>query len=302
MNNRKIQAHIYSKSPIFLFKALTVITLSNTYFCGYYYSMKKLVAIVTLAVLFACNNGTKDPQPETPPVNTPKIMSYSVIATYPHDTSSYTQGLIVYKGQLYEGTGNYGKSRLRRVEIKTGKALQDISLPAEYFGEGITILHDTLYQLTWKEKKVFVYTLKDFKKIREYTVDFEGWGITNDGSNLIISAGGSNEILYYKPEGFTLLKRQSITEAGLPADNLNELEYIDGFIYANQYQTPYILKISPTSGEVVAKTDITDLYTRSKAKYSETEVPNGIAYDADTRKIYITGKWWPELYELQLGQ
>ena len=109
MNNRKIQAPEHSKNPILLFKPLTVITLPNTYFCGYYYIMKKLISIASLTILFACNNGSKDPQPETPPVNTPKIMSYSVIATYPHDTSSYTQGLIVYKGQLYEGTGNYEK-------------------------------------------------------------------------------------------------------------------------------------------------------------------------------------------------
>jgi len=264
--------------------------------------MRNFLVIASLFLLAACNNGTTDPQPETPPVSSTKIMSYSVLATYPHDTSSYTQGLIIYNGQLYEGTGNYGKSRLRRVDLKTGKPLQDIALPAEYFGEGITILRDTLYQLTWREKKVFVYTLKDFKKIREYAVDFEGWGITNDGTNLIISAGGSNELLYYQPENFTLLRRQSISEAGLPAESLNELEFIDGFIYANQYQTPYILKISPTSGEVLAKTDITDLLNRSKARYSETEVANGIAYDPATKKIYVTGKWWPELYEVQFGQ
>ena len=264
--------------------------------------MRKLIVFASLFLLAACNNGTADPKPETPPVNSPKIMSYSVLATYPHDTSSYTQGLIVYNGQLYEGTGNYGVSRLRRVDVKTGKALQDLALDPKYFGEGITILRDTVYQLTYKEGKVFVYTLKDFKKIKEYVVDFEGWGLTNDGTNLIISAGGTNELLYYKPDGFTLLRRQVITEAGMPADNLNELEYIDGFIYANQYQTPYILKINPASGEVVAKTDITDLWTRSKSRNSNLDVANGIAYDTATKKIYLTGKWWPELYEVQFGQ
>jgi glutaminyl-peptide cyclotransferase len=302
MNNRKIQAPEYRKSPLLLFKALTVITLSDTYFCGNYYNMRKLIVIASLLLFAACNNGTSDPKPETPVVNSPKIMSYSVLATYPHDTGSYTQGLIVYNGQLYEGTGNYGVSRLRRVDVKSGKALQDLALDPKYFGEGITILRDTIYQLTYKEGKVFVYTLKDFKKIKEYDVDFEGWGITNDGKNLIISAGGSNELLYYNPAGFTLLRRQSITEASMPAYNLNELEFIDGFIYANQYQTPYILKISPTSGEVVAKTDISDLWTRSKARNANLDVPNGIAYDAATKKIYVTGKWWPELYEVQFGQ
>ncbi len=264
--------------------------------------MKKLAPVFLLFLMAACNNGGEDPKPETPPFNLPKIMSYSVLATYPHDTSSYTQGLIVYNGQLYEGTGNYKLSRLRRVDVKTGKALQDLALDPKYFGEGITILRDTVYQLTYKEGKVFVYTLKDFKKIKEYDVDFEGWGLTNDGTNLIISAGGTNELLYYRPEGFTLLRRQSITEAGRPADSLNELEYIDGYIYANQYQTPFILKISPTSGEVVAKTDITDLWTRSKARYGNLDVPNGIAYDTASKKVYLTGKWWPELYEVQFGQ
>lgn len=302
MKNRKIQAPDYRKIPIFLFKALTVITISSSYFCGNYYFMRKLIGIAIPFLFAACNNGTSDPKPETPPVNSPKIMSYSVLATYPHDTSSYTQGLIVYKGQLYEGTGNYGLSRLRKVDLKTGKAIQDLALDPKFFGEGITILRDTIYQLTYKEGKVFVYTLKDFKKIKEYVVNFEGWGLTNDGTNLIVSAGGSNELLYYKPEGFTLLRRQTITEAGLPAESLNELEYINGFIYANQYQTPYILKINPTSGEVVAKTDITDLLIRSKARYNKLDVPNGIAYDTATQKVYLTGKWWPELYEVQFGQ
>jgi glutamine cyclotransferase len=263
--------------------------------------MKFLFPITALFLLTACNNGGTEPKPETPVVNSPKIMSYSIVASYPHDTSSYTEGLIVYNGQLYESTGNYKQSRLRRVDLKTGKPLQDLALAPEYFGEGITILHDTLYQLTYKENKVFVYTLKDFKKIKEYTVDFEGWGLTNDGTNLIVT-NGSNELLYYKPDGFKFLRRQAITEAGSPAYNLNEPEYIDGYIYANQYTTPYIFKIDPAKGEVVAKTDITDLWNRCKSKYSETEYPNGIAYDPATKKIYITGKWWPELYEVQFGQ
>lgn len=264
--------------------------------------MKKLAPFFLVLVLIACNNGGEEPKPDIPPVKRPNIMSYSVLAAYPHDTSSYTQGLIVYKGQLYEGTGNYGVSRLRRVDLKTGKALQDLALDPKYFGEGITILRDTIYQLTYKEGKVFVYTLKDFKKIKEYDVEFEGWGLTNDGTNLIVSAGGTNELLYYKPEGFTLLRRQSITEAGMPAENLNELEYIDGFIYANQYQTTYILKINPSSGEVVAKTDINDLLIRSKSRNNNLDYANGIAYDTATKKVYITGKWWPELYEVQFGQ
>ncbi|MBI3138704.1 MAG: glutaminyl-peptide cyclotransferase [Sphingobacteriales bacterium] len=263
--------------------------------------MKFVQVFIGLLLLPACNGTGNDPKPETPPVNIPKSLSYSIVATYPHDTSSYTQGLLVYNGQLYEGTGNYKKSRLRKIDLKTGEALQEISLNPLYFGEGVTILRDTVYQLTWKEKKVLVYTLKDFKKIKEYTVDFEGWGLTTDGSNLIVTTG-TGELFFYKPDGFTLLRTQVVTEAGTPTYNLNELEYIDGYIYANQYTTPYIFKINPTTGEIVAKADLTNTWNRAKSLYTETEVPNGIAYDAVTKKIYITGKWWPELYEVQFSQ
>ncbi|MEQ1677053.1 MAG: glutaminyl-peptide cyclotransferase, partial [Chitinophagaceae bacterium] len=137
--------------------------------------MKQLLLIALSALLFStCKN--KDAEPDKPDPNAPKSMSYSIVATYPHDTSSYTQGLLIYNGSMYEGTGNYGNSKLRKIELKTGKAEQEISLDKQYFGEGVTILNDTVYQLTYKEKKVFVYTLKDFKKIKEYDVNFEGWG------------------------------------------------------------------------------------------------------------------------------
>lgn len=229
-------------------------------------------------------------------------MTYSIVNAYPHDTSSYTQGLIIYKGEMYEGTGNYGHSRLMKVDIKTGQILKAIALDSKYFGEGITILHDTVYQLTWKEKKAFVYTLPDFKKIKEYNVDFEGWGITNDGKNLIVSSGGGSDLLYFDPSTFKLLKTQTVTEAGSPSFNINELEYINGYIYANQYLYPYIFKIDPATGEIVAKADLTKMWNRVKAVDPEADVPNGIAYDSTTKKIYITGKLWPELYEVQFGQ
>lgn len=261
--------------------------------------MKKYLFICTLVFLVACKNNDKqepDPLPEGP-----KTINYSIINSYPHDTSSYTQGLLIYKGDMYEGTGNYGFSKLKKVDYKTGKTLQEISLGKEYFGEGVTILNDTIYQLTWKEKKVFVYTLKDFKKVKEFSVDIEGWGLTNDGNNLIVSTGGS-DLNYYEPSTFKLLKTQTVIESGTPSFNINELEYIDGFIYANQYQFPYILKIDPATGVVVAKADLTAMWDRIKAINPEVDVPNGIAYDSATKKMYITGKWWPELYEVQFSQ
>jgi len=228
-------------------------------------------------------------------------MSDSIIATYPHDTSSYTQGLLFYKGELYEGTGLPGKSKLMKVDLKTGKALQKIDLDPQYFGEGISIINDTVYQLTWQDKLVFVYSLKDFKKIKEFPLNTEGWGLTTDGKQLIAS-DGSSSLYYYDPATFKLLKTQDVTEGGSLSYNLNELEYIDGFIYANQYQAPYIFKIDPATGQIVAKADLTSMWDRIRAIDPAADVPNGIAYDETTKKIYITGKLWPELYEIQFGQ
>ncbi len=263
--------------------------------------MKTFLSVSTLVLLASCNgkNGNDNNNDHHP--ETTKSISYSIIGTYPHDTSSYTQGLVIYNGEMYEGTGNYGHSKLLKVDWKTGKAEKEVSLDPKYFGEGITILHDTIYQLTWKEKTVFVYTLKDFKKIKEFTVDIEGWGLTNDGKQLIVSTGAS-DLNYYDPSTFKLVKTQTVTEGGSPSFNINELEYIDGFIYANQYQYPYIFKIDPANGQVVAKADLTSMWDRIRAIDADADVPNGIAYDTATKKTYITGKWWPELYEIQFSQ
>lgn len=262
--------------------------------------MKKILALALIISLAACKNDDGE-SPDSPKPEAPKNISYSILSTFPHDTSSYTQGLIVYKGELYEGTGNYGFSKLRKVDLKTGKAIQEISLDPIYFGEGVTILNDTIYQLTWKEKKVFAYTLKDFKKVKEFPIETEGWGLTTDGKNLIVSTGGS-DLYFYEPTTFKLLKTQTVMDTGSPSFNLNELEFIDGFVYANQYLYPYLFKINPESGQVVAKIDLNKMWDRVKAIDPHAEVPNGIAYDADTKKIYVTGKLWPELYEIQFSQ
>ena len=229
---------------------------------------------------------------------------HTLIETLPHDTSFYTQGLTFYKSELYESTGDpgdNGKSRLMKIDLRTGKVLKGISLTNKYFGEGITILRDTIYQLTWKEHKVFVYTLNDFKKVKEYDINTQGWGITNDGKKLIVSTG-SGVLYYYDPSTFTLLSKSSIMEGNSQTFNLNELEYIDGFVYANQYQYPYILKIDPVTESVVAKYDVTDLWKKAQALKPDVDYPNGIAYNDMTKKIYVTGKLWPEMYEIQFGQ
>jgi glutamine cyclotransferase len=250
-----------------------------------------------------CKNQDRDTSgPDTPRPGEPKILSYSIGPVYPHDTSTFTEGLLIYKNEMYESGGDYGRSRLLKVDLKTGAILKSVNLEDQYFGEGIVIVNDTIYQLTYREKTGFMYSVKDFRKIKEFsfTAQKEGWGMTTDGKEIIASDGTSN-LYYYQPGTFRLLRTQSVTEAGSLSFNLNELEYINGYIYANQWQQPYILKIDPSSGAIVAKADLTDVWNRVKAKDPSVDVPNGIAYDSTTKKIYVTGKKWPDLYEIQFG-
>lgn len=257
-----------------------------------------LLSVVLLGIISCNNNKSDNDKTDLQPGNTPvvKPMTYTVINSFPHDTSSFTQGLVIYNGQLYEGTGLNNQSHLMKVNLKTGVAEKKIALDSVYFGEGITILHDTIYQLTWQSHVVFAYTLKDFKKVKEFKINTEGWGITNDGKRLVVSDGSSN-LFFYDPATFDLLLTLPVPD-GL---NLNELEYIDGYIYANEWQLPYILKIDPQTGFVIAKADLSDLWQKVNNK-DPNAVPNGIAYDAATKKIYITGKLWPSLFEVQFSQ
>lgn len=257
---------------------------------------------IGLAVLFSiatsCKNTDKSNEGPEPPKTTPAI-AYSVAATHPHDTTYFTEGLEFYKGKLLESTGLEGKSRLVEYDLATGKVAKEIKLAAQYFGEGITVLRDTVYQLTYREGAVHVYNAKDLKKIKELPyANGEGWGLTNDGANLIGNNGG-NSLYYYQPGTFTLIKSVGITENGEPAINLNELEYINGFVYANQWQLNYILKIDPVKGEVIAKMNLTPIVNQEKAQNPNAEVLNGIAYNPESKKFYVTGKNWSKIYELQ---
>lgn len=260
-----------------------------------------LSALFSLIVLISCgdsdagNNGNL-----VSTTSNVSQLSYSVAATFPHDTSSYTQGLEFYKGKLLEGTGMKGKSKLAEIELKTGKPLKEIKLDTALFGEGITVLNDTLYQLTWQEKKVLVYTAKDLKKIKELPLNTDGWGITNNGKELIVTDGSSN-LYFYETGTFKLLRIQSVTADATPTAGLNELEYINGFIYANQYENPYVFKIDEGTGQIVGRIDLSDIVNRIKAKAPYANVLNGIAYNQETKKLYVTGKWWPELYEINVA-
>ena len=263
--------------------------------------MKKLLFVAALAGFIGCKNKDSD-GPDKPDPNAPKVMTYSIVSTFPHDTSSFTEGLLFYNDKMYESTGLEEKSKLIEVDLKTGKANRSINLDKKYFGEGLVIIRDTVYQLTYQTQVGFMYSLKDFKKLGEFKYEMkEGWGMTTDGKNIIASDGSSN-LYFYEPGTFKLLKIQAATESGGPAVNINELEYIDGYIYANQWQYPYILKIDPNTGIVIAKADLTKVIERARSIYPRSDVLNGIAYDPSTKKIYVTGKNWPELYEVQFSQ
>ncbi len=228
-----------------------------------------------------------------------KKYGYSVVKSYPHATTSYTQGLQIVDGELFEGTGMYGESRLMRVDIESGKELQRLAtLPKEHFGEGITILGDTIYMLTWREGVLHRYHKTTGKKIDQKLYSGEGWGLTSDGDKLYMS-DGSSRITIRDRVTFQPLASHSVTLNGRPIQMLNELEWIDGKIWANVYYTDQIVIINPKSFEVEGVIDLTGILLNSH-RSAKTDVLNGIAYDEKTKKIYITGKYWSRLFEIEI--
>jgi glutamine cyclotransferase len=266
--------------------------------------------LIILSLLAACNNPSSGDLPpgsnDKTADNTPPLINYTVIRTLPHDTSSFTEGLLVHDGQLYESTGTEPDMPLSRrslfgiVDTVTGKITPKAELDrSKYFGEGISFLHDKVYQLTWKTKKGFIYDAKTFKPIGEFPIPVkEGWGMTTDGVNLIMSDGTSN-ISYVDPNTFRLVKVVGVTDNNGPVSNINELELINGFLYANQWESNYILKIDPSSGKVIGKLNLDSLVNDARTKNKELDVLNGIAYDSATGKIYVTGKLWRNIYEIK---
>jgi len=226
------------------------------------------------------------------------VYSYKIITVYPHDKAAYTQGL-VYDGQiLYESTGLYGNSTVRQVDLETGKIQQSYSMPTRYFGEGLTIWKDRLIQLTWRSRTGFVYNKSDFKQIRNFSYEREGWGITSDGLHLIMS-DGSDTLSFINPDTFTDNGSIRVKERGKPVFNLNELEYINGSIVANIYFDNRIAIISPETGAVTGWIDLRELTAREK-NLSTVDVLNGIAYNPKNGTLLVTGKLWPELFEIEI--
>jgi glutamine cyclotransferase len=234
----------------------------------------------------------------------PELYTYKLINTYPHDPKAYTQGLEYYNGFLYESTGRKGTSSIRKVDIKTGKVLQQVDLDNQYFGEGITLFNNKIYQLTWQAGKGFIYDLNTFKREGEfkYTKSREGWGLTHNGKQLIKS-DGTERIWYLDP---TTLAEKSYIEAYTnkqKVEELNELEYVNGKIYANRWQLNSLIIIDPVSGKVDGVADLNSLKTRIKQVQvidDVDEVLNGIAYDKEHNRLFVTGKLWSKLYEIKL--
>ena len=270
---------------------------------------KPLQFLITLSLFASCTNpSTPDATGEKTVDNAPPTINYSVVRILPHDTTSFTEGLLFHEGELYESTGTEPnmpenrKSQFGVVDLKTGKINKKVELDrSKYFGEGITFLKGKVYQLTWQTKVGFIYDAKTFKQLGQFPIPVkEGWGMTTDGTNLIMSDGTSN-ISYVDPVTFRLIKVVGVTDNNGPVSNINELELINGFLYANQWQTNYILKIDPASGKVVGRLDLDGLFSTERNKYAPSDTMNGIAYDPTTGKVYITGKLWPDIYEIKFS-
>lgn len=228
-----------------------------------------------------------------------KIREYKiqVVKEYAHDTKAYTQGLFFHGGKFYESTGQFGESSFRIVDLATGKVEKRIDLNKKYFAEGSIILGDKMYMLTWTNKVAFVYDAATLQYRQSYSYPREGWGLTTDGKSLIAS-DGTSKIYFLTPE-FKLERSISVSYNGRPLRYINELEWIDGKIWANVYTTDMIVIIDPKSGVVESAIDCSGLLP-AKLRTPDTDVLNGIAYDPATKKIYLTGKYWPKLYEIKL--
>lgn len=226
------------------------------------------------------------------------VYSFRVVNVYPHDPDAFTQGLTFYNGHIYEGTGLYGHSTLRKVELKTGKVLKNYQISSEYFGEGITIWKNRLIQLTWQSHTGFIYDTQSFRLLGTFSYPTEGWGITCDGKNLIMS-DGTSILRFLDPRKFTIVKKIEVRDRGKNVPHINELEYVKGEIYANIWDTGYIARISPQTGKVLGWIDLSGLYQLVR-KGGKADVLNGIAYDVKNDRLFVTGKFWPNIFEIRV--
>ena len=271
--------------------------------------ISRLISIFLMTLLLlGCGGNVNNSKKENTDDKSTPVIDYTYINSYPHDTTSFTEGLLIHNGKLFESTGAtkelpQTKSLFGIVDLKTGKIDAKAVLDREkYFGEGITFLNGKVYQLTYKTKIGFIYNATTFKKLGEFTFPSkEGWGMTTDGKNLIMS-DGTNILTYLDPKDLHVVKTISVTENGYVKNNLNELEYIKGYLYANVWTTNTIVKINPSDGKVIGKLDFNSLSIESENTYPGSLEMNGIAYDSTADKVYVTGKLWPKIYEIKFSE
>jgi glutaminyl-peptide cyclotransferase len=272
--------------------------------------MKKLFFLYILFFLLtACNDTPPPPEkkinPATPEEFVPTL-DFTLVNLFPHDTAAFTEGFLFHKGQLYESTGspeNYPdlRSFFGTVDLKSGRIDKKSELSGEYFGEGIAILNNKIYQLTYKNQMGFIYDVKTYKLLGHFSyTNKEGWGLTTDGTSLIMS-DGTNVLTYLDPSTLKVAKSVSVTNGGYPENNLNELEYIRGFIYANVWTKNYVVKIDPANGKVCGLLNFSALTEDAKKKRPDADVLNGIAYDSISDKIMVTGKLWENIYQVNFS-
>jgi glutamine cyclotransferase len=228
------------------------------------------------------------------------VYGYEVVNTFAHDPDAFTQGLIIHDGALVESTGLERHSTLRRVELQTGKVLQKVDVPRDFFAEGMTLFNGKIYQLTWKGEKGFIYDPQTFEKTGEFTYTGEGWGLTHDANSLILS-DGSNKLRFIDPNTYQVKRSIDVTDRGRPIEELNELEYVKDEIYANVWHDNRVARIDPQTGRVKGWIDFTGLLKPGETTSGEA-VLNGIAYDESSDRLFVTGKLWPKLFEVRLKQ
>jgi len=251
----------------------------------------RILLCLFLFLISSCSPG------ESQPAATP-VYGYEIVHTYPHDRAAFTQGLVYLDGFLYEGTGMNGKSSLRKVKLETGEVVQQKPLPDQYFGEGITDWNNELLQLTWQAQTGFVYDRTTFDSKRTFRYPGEGWGLTHDGTRVIMS-DGSAALRFWNPTTLEETGRLQVVDGANPVANLNELEWVNGEIYANIWQTDRIARISPTTGRVTGWIDLQGLLSEAD-RAIPVDVLNGIAYDAEHKRLCVTGKLWPKIFEIKL--
>ncbi len=228
----------------------------------------------------------------------PAQYTFRVVKTYPHDRYAFTQGLEYREGFLYEGTGLVGRSALRKLKLETGQVVQSFDLPQPFFGEGITVLNQQVVQLTWQSQTGFIYDKASFRVVKSFSYAGEGWGMANDGKQIYMS-DGTSQIRVWDPVSFKETRRISVTDGGKPITALNELEFVRGEIWANVWQTDRIARISPADGRVLGWIDLSGILPRAERTTADA-VLNGIAYDAATDRLFVTGKLWPKLFEIKV--